>query len=225
MGRWFGHWWRRTGTQPTDIGVAGFLSIARRAGKALTPKKTMYDAGDGKLRKTSTSPVNVYAFFDFFPRKTNLTTLPKINVPTLSAGLPLGSQSFNRPVFGSSLGLNFFGMRISPFVGVVLLREPRPKTLTLDSTATASQLKADLTSHRNVRLFISVNFSLKDAAGLVKSAAKSTSNSGTKSNASRRRKNAEGPETESHDHEAGSEPHSVRGRSEEGEQRKVHDLH
>ncbi len=29
---------------------------------------------------------------------------------------------------------------------------------------------------------------------------------------------AEGPETESHDREAGSEPHFVRGRSEEGEQ-------
>ena len=110
------------------------------------------------------------------------TNFPKINVPTLSAGLPLGSQPFNRPVFGSSLGLNFFGMRISPFVGVVLLRELRPKTLALDSTATASQLKADLTSHRNVRLFISVNFSLKDATSLVKSAAKSTSTSGTKSN-------------------------------------------
>lgn len=143
----------------------------------LTPKKTIFNASDSKVRKTSTSPVNVYAFFDFFPKKTDLTKPPKINVPTVSVGLPLGSQPFNRPVLGSSLAFNFFGIRVAPFAGVILLRELRPKTLALDSTATASQLKADLSSHRNVRFFLSVNFSLKDAASLITSGAKTASGS------------------------------------------------
>lgn len=147
---------------------------------AFTAQKNSFNASDGTVHKSASRPENVYAFFDFFPWKTDLVKPPAFRWPSISAGLPAGSQPLNRATVGSSLGFNLWGFHVSPFAGVLFLREFRPKTLAIGSKATDAQLKSDLIPHRNYRVFVSVNFSVKDAANLIKNKGSNQSSSTNK---------------------------------------------
>ncbi len=136
---------------------------------AFTAQKNSFAASDGSVHKSTSRPENIYAFGDYFPWKTDLVNPPSFRwKPSLSGGIPAGNQPFNRPVAGTSFGFKIAGFHISPFVGVLFLREFRPKTFAIGQKSTDAQLKSDLVPHHNYRPFVSVNFSIKDAANLIK---------------------------------------------------------
>lgn len=144
---------------------------------AFAPRKVTYSASDGTVQKETTQPVNAYAFFDFFPIKTDLISPPPVRFPSISVGLPVGSQPFQRPTLGTSIGLKIGSFHIAPFIGALFLTENRPQALAIGSTATQDQLKANLEPHHNIRLFVSVNFSVKDAVDFLKNKGSSQSTS------------------------------------------------
>lgn len=153
---------------------------------AFTAQKTSFTASDGSVHKSTSRPENIYVFGDYFPWKTDLVNPPAFRwKPSLSGGIPAGNQPFNRPVVGTSFGFKIAGFRVSPFVGVLFLREFRPKASAIGEKSTDAQLKSDLVAHHNYRLFVSVNFSIKDAANLIKNKGTAQSADKSKSNKSK----------------------------------------
>ena len=149
---------------------------------AFTAEKNTFSASDGTVRKSTSRPENVYVFGDYFPWKADLVDPPRFRwKPSFSGGIPAGSQPLNRSVAGVTFGFKIGGFHFAPFVGSLFLREYRPTTLGIGAKATDAQLKADLKPQWNFRPFVSVNFSVKDAASLIKNKGTSQTKSGSQS--------------------------------------------
>jgi hypothetical protein len=149
---------------------------------AYTAQKNTFSASDGTVQKSTSRPENIYVFADYFPWKADLVDPPKVRwKPSISGGIPAGSQPLNRPVAGLSFGFKLAGFHFSPFIGTLFLREYRPKTLTVGSSATDAKLKADLTPRHEYWPFVSINFSVKDAASLIKNKGTSQTKSDSQS--------------------------------------------
>ena len=95
---------------------------------------------------------DVYGFLNIYYPKVDVSTDKLAVLPHFMFGVPLASKPLQHPFAGIGYGVYKTPIKFDLFAGVIFNRERVPRTLTTGSTATPSQLDADLQT-RWVRKF------------------------------------------------------------------------
>jgi hypothetical protein len=122
-----------------------------------TYKSIKYDSTNNLLVPKSTTSLNPYALFDFYPDPVDLAAYSgsgiAISTPKITAGIPIGNQPLQKPFVGTGFIGTIKSFRFQPVVGLRVQKEMRPNSPT--STATHFEWHANLQ--------VMIGFSISDA--------------------------------------------------------------
>jgi hypothetical protein len=111
---------------------------------------------------------NVYGFLNIFPKPVDLSGEKFLTVPHFVFGVPLASKPLQHPFAGIGYGVYKSPIKFNLFAGIVFNRERVPRTLNVGSSATSSQLEADLQTRWVRKFMFGINFPIKQITDAIK---------------------------------------------------------
>jgi Putative Ig domain len=112
---------------------------------------------------------SVYGFLNLYPKAVDLKSDDFFTVPHIVLGVPLASKPLHRPFVGVGAGVFKMPIKFNVFGGVVFNRERVPATLGEGSTATTSQLEADLRTRWVRKFMFGINLPVSQIKDAIKS--------------------------------------------------------
>jgi hypothetical protein len=109
-----------------------------------TIKELQFVSDGNKVTTASKERQDVYGFLNIYPWKVDVLGDKVLAPPHFLFGVPLASKPLHHPFVGIGAGVYKSPIKFNLFAGVIFNRELVPRTLTTGSTATPSQLDADL---------------------------------------------------------------------------------
>jgi len=120
-------------------------------------KSLKYDSTNSLLVPKTTTSLNPYALFDFYPDAVDLAAYSgsgvAVSMPKLSVGIPIGNQPLQKPFVGGGFMATIKSFHFQPIVGLHIQREIRADSAT--STTTHTEWHA--------KLQVMIGFSIADA--------------------------------------------------------------
>lgn len=127
-------------------------------------KELSFDASDGTVRPKEIDRQKLFAMLNIFFKPIDTKGAKPNLFPHLLAGVALSKNPLDRIFVGGGLGLN----KVQFFAGVAFNRVATPQTLSTGSSATPSQLEADLKRRYEPKFVFGLNLPVRQVVDALK---------------------------------------------------------